>query len=643
MLKAGKLSYLIKELKQSNGKDQAKSAKEGETLGKDKPLAILMVQPWQRVAKRRITKKLSPESVISFPTLGDEDGMEGSMIIEAKIGGNFVHRMYVNRGSSLEILYEYCFNRFHTEVKSQMVPATTPLVGFSGEIIWLLGKVTIPIQRNHRKARSNENLGCFVYSSRNAKILSDRRYGHIVELHDYSIRLYNGFRTSSAAARNQPSHRRKNSGSDSSRISRTNYSNRLYFNRRRAKGALRNIQRKVTSNGLRKRKRQIKKLLEELPMLTAPKEKEEFVIYLAAAKEAISTVLMTKRNGKQMLIYFVSHALQGPKTNYTPMEKLILALRFELEEHDINYRPRTSVKGQIIENFIVERSEDDPSDTPIEDKEELLDPWILFTDGSSCIDSFGVGIIITNPEGIKLTYSLRFGFDATNNEAEYEALIAGLWIAIQMGVKNLQENVDSRLVANKLNETYIAKEPSMIKYFKKGKTLPGIDIAGPFLKGPNKVKFMIVAIDYFTKWIEAKPVATITQAQIKKFMWDNIVCRFDLPGEIISENEKQFRDNSFKDWCEKLCIRQCFAFVKHLQANGWVEKANRSLDLLEEKREQVAIQEAKSKAMMEKYYNARIRNTSFKLGDLVYQSNEASHADDNSDLSGKDHMRLRKH
>ncbi|GKE76078.1 reverse transcriptase domain-containing protein [Tanacetum coccineum] len=78
----------------------------------------------------------------------------------------------------------------------------------------------------------------------------------------------------------------------------------------------------------------------------------------------------------------------------------------------------------------------------------------------------------------------------------------------------------------------------------------GIDIVGPFPEGPGK---------------------------IKKFVWDNIVCRFGLPGEIISDNRKQFRDNPFKDWCEKLCIRQRFTSVKHLQANGLVERANKSL------------------------------------------------------------------
>ncbi|GKA49131.1 reverse transcriptase domain-containing protein [Tanacetum coccineum] len=255
--------------------------------------------------------------------------------------------------------------------------------------------------------------------------------------------------------------------------------------------------------------KQMKKLIAELPTLSAPKEKEELIIYLAAAKEAISAVLMTKRDGKQVPIYFVSRALQGPEINYTPMEKLILSLvsaskrlkryfqvhtiivimdqqqilsnlevtgrllkwSFELEEHDIYYRQRTSVKGQILADFIAEHPKDDPSDTPMEDKKELLDPWILFTDGSSCIDGSGAGLILTNPEGMEFTYALRFRFNATNNEAEYEALIVGLRIAEQMGVKNLQANVDSRLVANQVNGTYIAKEPCMIQYLEKVRTI----------------------------------------------------------------------------------------------------------------------------------------------------------------------------
>nr|GFC47411.1 reverse transcriptase domain-containing protein [Tanacetum cinerariifolium] len=85
------------------------------------------------------------------------------------------------------------------------------------------------------------------------------------------------------------------------------------------------------------------------------------------------------------------------------------------------------------------------------------------------------------------------------------------------------------------------------------------------------------AIDYFTKWIEAKAVATITGNLVKRFVWDNIVCRFGLPGEIISDNRKQLCDNPFKDWCVKLNITQHFASVKHPQTNGLVERASRSL------------------------------------------------------------------
>ncbi|GJU46091.1 reverse transcriptase domain-containing protein [Tanacetum coccineum] len=178
--------------------------------------------------------------------------------------------------------------------------------------------------------------------------------------------------------------------------------------------------------------KQMKKLIAELPTLTAPMEKEELIVYRAAAREAVSAMLMTEREAKQMPVYFVSRALQ---------------------------------------DFMMERPDDDSLVTTTKVEEELPDPWTLFTDGSSCIDGSGAGLILTNPKGTKFTYALRFRFDATNNEAEYEALIAGLRIAEQMGIKNLQANMESRLVANQVNGSYIAKESGMIHYLEKVKTL----------------------------------------------------------------------------------------------------------------------------------------------------------------------------
>ncbi|GJZ69763.1 reverse transcriptase domain-containing protein, partial [Tanacetum coccineum] len=169
----------------------------------------------------------------------------------------------------------------------------------------------------------------------------------------------------------------------------------------------------------------------------------------------------------------------------------------------------------------------------------------------------------------------------------------------------------------------------------------GIDIAGPFLEGSGKVKFLIVAMDYFTKWIEAKAMATITGNQVEKFVWDNIVCRFGLPGEIILDNGKQFSDNPFK------ANRSLGEGIKARMGEGnknWVEKlphvmwAHRTMIksnhgdtpfFLTYGTEAVIPAEIEMPtyctAAMTKYYNARVRDVSFRPGDFVYRSNDASH------------------
>ncbi|GKE51515.1 hypothetical protein Tco_1486671 [Tanacetum coccineum] len=111
MLKARKLSHLIKEIKQNNGNEQPKVTKKGEIAGKDKAMAILMVQSWERVARQRIRQSFSPNSEILFPPLGEDEGTEGPMIIEAEIGGHCVHHIYVDGGPASKILYEHCFGR----------------------------------------------------------------------------------------------------------------------------------------------------------------------------------------------------------------------------------------------------------------------------------------------------------------------------------------------------------------------------------------------------------------------------------------------------------------------------------------------------------------------------------------------------
>ncbi|GJS40778.1 reverse transcriptase domain-containing protein [Tanacetum coccineum] len=735
MLKAGKLSHLIKELKQNNRNEQPKATKKGETSGKDKALAILM-----------------------------DEGTKGPMIIEAEIGGHYIHCMYVDSESASEILANTTIgNNWRRRA-----------LRFSLDE-FCSREVTIPVQRNYWKTRSQEVTCSSVNSSRNAKdpgdkgnwqksgsvVIRNRTEDEIVRdieetfktLREINMKLnpkkctfgveegmFLGYKVNSKGLKVCPDKVDAVLSLPSPKclkdVQKLN-GKLASLNRFLAKSAEKSLPFFKTLKKCTKKSdfhwtteaeeafKQMKQLIAELPMLTAPMEKEELIVYLAAAKETVSAVLMTEREAKQMPIYFVSRALRSPELNYTSMKKLVLALvhaskrlkryfqahpiivitdqpiqqilsrpevagrlqkwSIELGEYAIHYKLKVSVKGHILAYFIVERPKEDSPDTPMEEEEELPEPWILFTDGSSCTGRSGAGLILTNPEGMEFTYALRFRFDATNNEAKYEALIAGLRITEQMGVKNLQANVDSRLVANQVNGTFAhlskqvlveeLKEKSIsevevlavveeegdtwmtpiYKYLAE-ETLPAdmrkarairrkswrfavingilykksflglwlrcvgplqanyilreihegscnmyagtrsivakalrtgyywptmhrdaraliracqdcqvhkpilrnpqqklnlitstwpfykwrINVVEPFPEGPKKVKFIIVAMDYFTKWIEAKPIATITGNLIKKFVWDNIVCRFGLPGEIISDNGKQF-------------------------------------------------------------------------------------------------------
>ncbi|GJZ20242.1 reverse transcriptase domain-containing protein [Tanacetum coccineum] len=126
--------------------DESQGPKKGETFRKDKALAILMVQPWERVARQKITQSFSPNTKILFPPLDEDEGTEGPMIIEAEIRGHCIHRMYVDSGSASEILYQHCFNRLRPKIKNQLVPATTPLIRFSVEIIWPIGQIQLLVR-----------------------------------------------------------------------------------------------------------------------------------------------------------------------------------------------------------------------------------------------------------------------------------------------------------------------------------------------------------------------------------------------------------------------------------------------------------------------------------------------------------------
>ncbi|XP_027099188.1 uncharacterized protein [Coffea arabica] len=492
-------------------------------------------------------------------------------------------------------------------------------------------------------------------------------------------------------------------------------------------------------------------------------------------------------------------------------------------------------------------------------EEQMDPPWTLYVDGASSKEGCGVGLLLISPTGEELPYALRFDFRTSNNESEYEALIAGMEIARKLGVRSIKVYSDSQLIVNQVWGSYEVKEGTLRKYVAKTRELKGlfeqfaleqiprsqnkradalsklastsvgilgreivmevvrsrayeqvsaavihvvsswmdpivrylaqgelppsriearkillksqryvlthgvlyrksylqlwlkcvtpeeggyvlrelheglcgnhvgprvlakkgmlagyywptifrdsaelvarckscqlhapvhhaptqemillhspwpffqwgIDLLGLFPRAPGGYEHLVVAIDYFTKWIEVEPLSTISSRSIHKFLWRNVVCRFDIPRVLVSDNGRQFADHSLQEWCAELGIQQHFTSVGHPQANGQVENVNRTilhglrtriesaqtvipteigvpsgrvqhfvaqgneeemrfdLDMLEYRREEAAIRMAKYKGQIARYYNAMVRHLSFKSGDLVLRKNSVSRA-----------------
>ncbi|XP_047149063.1 protein NYNRIN-like, partial [Vigna umbellata] len=414
------------------------------------------------------------------------------------------------------------------------------------------------------------------------------------------------------------------------------------------------------------------------------------------------------------------------------------------------------VKGQHLADFAAEL-------TPIPDSSEPV--WHLHVDGSSDRRGGGVGIVLEGPNGLVIEQAITFRFQTRNNQAEYEAQIAGLILARELAVVGLECRMDSQLVVGYMNGTFLVKDNQLLRYFHKannllkdfvnvniihvpreqnarvdllsklthsrektklssvikmtldkpiveafatnvsthkadwrqsirelmvkqeqgekvssadskriarflcvgddlyrrgyttpllkcvsedevnyvlrelhngicgfhsGKRTPnarvlrvgyylptidrdceafvkkcifcqahgndfrvppeelhglisplsfaqwGMDIVGPLLIAKAQNKFLLVAIDYFTKWIEVEPLAVISGQRVQKFIW-HLICRFGLPQKIITDNDRQFIEKRLEDFLKSLGIKHVTSSVEHPQSNGQAEAANKAI------------------------------------------------------------------
>ncbi|GKB82058.1 reverse transcriptase domain-containing protein [Tanacetum coccineum] len=160
-------------------------------------------------------------------------------------------------------------------------------------------------------------------------------------------------------------------------------------------------------------------------------------------------------------------------TKTEPLGKLA-KYAVELGAYNIMFEPRNAVKGQVLADFITETPDGEspeeyfriPKVAPEKDDTE---DWTLFMDGASSVKGSGAGLVLIGPSGVEHPYALLLTFDNTNNEAEYEALLAGLRIARGTNIQKLEAKVDSKLVTSQINGNYVANNDSMMKYLAKAK------------------------------------------------------------------------------------------------------------------------------------------------------------------------------
>ncbi|XP_070028763.1 uncharacterized protein [Nicotiana sylvestris] len=286
---------------------------------------------------------------------------------------------------------------------------------------------------------------------------------------------------------------------------------------------------------------------------------------------------------------------------------------------------RTAIKSQVLADFVADFSQG----IQLEVEKELQvfngsNPrtWTLFTDGLSNVKEAGLGIVLVPPTGETIRQAIKC-HPITNNEAEYEDVIACLELSQELGIEQFIIKSDSQLVVNQMLGTYIAREARMQQYLEKARDLVRITSTPYHPVGNGQVESMNkVIINNLKKRLEES-----------KGNWPKV-----LPGVLwayrttakISTGETPF---SLVYGAKALILVEIGEpSTRYTQATeeSNEEEMRVKLDLLEERRETALIRMAAQKQVMERYYNQKAHLRYFKIGDFllkkVFQSTRAANA-----------------
>ena len=249
----------------------------------------------------------------------------------------------------------------------------------------------------------------------------------------------------------------------------------------------------------------LKTYLSSPPILVSPVEGELLTLYLAVSDFSTSAVLVRDKEQVQHPVYYCSRALRGAEERYPRMDKINIGAGDRSSEASSLFPGSHHRSPNIISNEagIAQtkslRKADEVGHRAKRVRHQIqaencnkgtcpsqlchgtystelaqtthakddLPIWKLSVDGASNVQGSGASLILTSPEGIDIEYALRFGFHASNNEAEYEAVIAGLNLTHSLEVDQLEVNSDSQLVVRQIEDTYEAKSERMILYLQK--------------------------------------------------------------------------------------------------------------------------------------------------------------------------------
>jgi ribonuclease HI len=250
----------------------------------------------------------------------------------------------------------------------------------------------------------------------------------------------------------------------------------------------------------------LKALLTNTPILVPLATREALLIYVAATTQVVSAAIIVERREEghaqlvQRPVYFISDVLSETKVRYPQIQKLLYAvvltrrkLRHHFESHPVtmvssfplgeiiqcreasgriakwavelmgetlSFAPRKAIKSQVLADFLAEWTDTQLPTTPIQP--EL---WTMYFDGSLMKIGAGAGLLFVSPLGKHLRYVIRLHFPASNNVAEYEALVNGLRIAAELGVRRLNARGNSQLVIDQVMKNSHCRDWRMEAYY----------------------------------------------------------------------------------------------------------------------------------------------------------------------------------